>query len=98
MQRIDARTKAEAARLQAAADAEGVRVKAEADAESIRLKVQAERQAVEERSKAAAAFAQFPALMRLEELAALRELGRNANARIYIDFKEPVANGDGKGE
>jgi hypothetical protein len=25
-------------------------------------------------------------LLRLEELAALRELGRNANARIYLDF------------
>jgi hypothetical protein len=56
--------------------------------------VQAERQAVEERSKAAAAFAAHPALMRLEELSALRELGRNANARLYLDFKEPTGNCD----
>jgi hypothetical protein len=34
------------------------------------------------------------ALMRLEELAALRELGRNANARLDLDFKEPTGNGD----
>lgn len=95
VQKIDAQTKADAARVQAGADAEAVRTKAEADAEATRLKVQAERQAVEERSKAAAAFAAHPALMRLEELTALRDLAKNANARIYLDFKEPVANGDG---
>ena len=87
--RIDAQTKADAARVQAAADAEAVRMKAEADAEAMRLNVQAERLAVEERSKAAAAFAAHPALMRLEELTTLRDLARNANARIYLDFKEP---------
>ena len=92
VQRIDAQTKADAARVQAAADAEGVRLKAEADAEATRLKVQAERLAVEERSKAAAAFAAHPALMRLEELGALRDLALNANARIYLNFKEPLGN------
>jgi len=96
VQRIDAQTKADAARVQATADADAVRVKAEADAEATRLKVQAERLAVEERSKAAAAFAAHPSLMRLEELTALRDLARNANARIYLDFKEPVTNGDSK--
>ena len=93
VQRIDAQTKADAGRVQAIADAEGVRVKAEADAEAVRLKVQAERQAVEERSKAADAFTAHPVLVRLEELTALRELARNANARIYLDFKEPAGNG-----
>jgi regulator of protease activity HflC (stomatin/prohibitin superfamily) len=98
VQRIDAQTKADAARVQAQADAEAVRLRAEADAESIRLRVQAERQAVEERSKSAGAFATHPALLRLEELTALRDLARNANARIYLDFKEGVANGAGKDE
>jgi regulator of protease activity HflC (stomatin/prohibitin superfamily) len=94
VQRIDAQTKADASRLQATTDAEAVRVQAEADAEAIRLKVQAERQAVEERSKSADAFKTHPVLVRLEELTALRELARNANARIYIDFKEPAGNGE----
>jgi regulator of protease activity HflC (stomatin/prohibitin superfamily) len=94
VQRLDAQTKADAARLQAVADAEGVRVKAEAAAEATRLKVQAERLAVEERSKAAAEFAAHPSLMRLEELNALRDLARNANARIYLDFKDPLADRD----
>jgi regulator of protease activity HflC (stomatin/prohibitin superfamily) len=95
VQQVDARAKADAARVQALADAEAVRVRAEADAEAARLKVQAERQAVEERSKAAAAFAAHPVLVRLEELTALRDLAKNANARIYLDFKDPVPNGDG---
>ena len=90
VQKIDAQTKADAGRVQAMADAEASRLRAEADAEATRLKVQAERLAVEERSKAAAAFAAHPALMRLEELAALRDLGRNANARIFLDFKGPA--------
>jgi regulator of protease activity HflC (stomatin/prohibitin superfamily) len=98
VQRIDAQTKADAARVQAAADAEAVRVRAEADAEATRVKVQAERQAIEERSKAAAAFAEHPALMRLEELTALRYLGQNANARIYLDFKDAATNGTEKDE
>jgi hypothetical protein len=52
-----------------------------------RLKVTSELQAIEE-TKTAAAYTAHPALLRLEELAALRELGRNANARIYLDFPE----------
>lgn len=91
VQRIDAQTKADAGRIQATADAEAVRTRAEADAEAVRVRVQAERQAVEERSKAAAAFTTHPALLRLEELTALKELGRNANARIYLDFAEAKA-------
>jgi regulator of protease activity HflC (stomatin/prohibitin superfamily) len=96
VQRIDAQTKADAARVQAVADAEAARVRAEAEAAALSVKVQAERQAIEDRARTATAYADHPALMRLEELAALRELGRNANARIYLDFKEQVANGDAK--
>ncbi|MBN9521259.1 slipin family protein [bacterium] len=93
VQRIDAQTKADAGRVQAQADADAVRVRAEADAEAVRVRVQAEREAVEERSKAAAAFTTHPALLRLEELTALKELGKNANARIYLDFAE-AKNGE----
>jgi regulator of protease activity HflC (stomatin/prohibitin superfamily) len=91
VQAIEARTKADIAREQELAYVETVRMRAEAEAAATDLKVQAERRAVEERSKAAAAFAAHPALMRLEELTTLRDLGRNANARIYLDFKEVVA-------
>src|SRR5262245_6605952 len=93
VQRIDAQAKADAARLQAQVDAEAVRLTADAEAEGTRLKAQAERQVVEERTKAAAAFTAHPALLRLEELTALRELARNANARIYLDFQGAKEDG-----
>ena len=93
VQRIDAQTKADAGRIQATADAEAVRTRAEADAAATRTRVEAERAALEERSKTAAAFTTHPALLRLEELTALKELGRNANARIYLDFAE-AKNGE----
>jgi uncharacterized membrane protein YqiK len=86
VQRIEAQKRAEALRLQAHAEAEGQRLKAQADAEGQRLKMTSELQAIEERPKTAAAYTAHPALLRLEELAALRELGRNANGRIYLEF------------
>ena len=86
--RIDAQTRADTARVQAAADAEAARLKAEADADASRFRVQAEREALDERTKSAAAYTAHPALLRLEELATLRELAKNANARLYLDFPD----------
>jgi regulator of protease activity HflC (stomatin/prohibitin superfamily) len=91
VQRIEAQTEAEAQRLQAQTDAEGQRLKAGTKAEATRLAVTAEVQALEERSKMAAAYASHPALLRLEELAALRDLARNANVRLYLDFNHRSA-------
>ena len=93
VQRIEAQSKADAQRLQAQTDVDGQRLQAQAKAEATRLAVQAELQALEERSKQAAAYQTHPALLRLEELATLRELGRNANARLYLDFPRPAADG-----
>ena len=92
VQRIDAQARADTQRVTAQAEAEAARTRAEAEAEAVHLRVQAECQAVEERSKAAGAYTSHPALMRLEELTTLRELARNANARIYLDFEK--GNGD----
>jgi regulator of protease activity HflC (stomatin/prohibitin superfamily) len=86
VQRIEAQTRADGQRVQAQADAEASRLRAEAEAEATRLGVQAEMQALEERRRLAAAYQEHPALLRLEELAALKELGQNANARLYLDF------------
>jgi len=90
VQRIEAETKAHNTKVQAEADADGIRAKAHAEADAIKLKVVAERTAVEERTKSASAYEQHPALLRLEELSVLQELGRNANARLYLDFKDVV--------
>jgi regulator of protease activity HflC (stomatin/prohibitin superfamily) len=86
VQRIEAQTKAEGARLQAQAEADSDRLQAQSKAEATRLAVAAELQALEQRSKTAAAYQTHPALLRLEELATLRDLARNANARLYLDF------------
>jgi regulator of protease activity HflC (stomatin/prohibitin superfamily) len=86
VQRIEARTKADAQRLQAQAEAEALRAQAESKAEATRLAVKAEMEALEQRSGRAEAYQRHPALLRLEELATLRELGHNANARLYLDL------------
>ena len=94
VQKIEAQTKMDAQRLQAQTEAEAALLKARSAAEATRLAVQAEMQALEERQKTAGAYGAHPALLRLEELATLRDLARNANARLYLDFKEkPGADG-----
>jgi regulator of protease activity HflC (stomatin/prohibitin superfamily) len=86
VQRIEAQAKAEGQRVQAQVEAEAARLQAESRVAAQRLAVQAEIQALEERSAKAAAYDQHPALLRREELATLRELARNAKARLYLDF------------
>jgi regulator of protease activity HflC (stomatin/prohibitin superfamily) len=88
VQKIEAQTKADAQRLQAQAEVEIELMNARTTAEATRLAVHAEMQALEERQKMAGAYTTHPALLRLEELTTLRDLARNANARLYVDFKE----------
>jgi regulator of protease activity HflC (stomatin/prohibitin superfamily) len=88
VQRIDAEAKGQAQRVHAEAEAEVTRLNAAAQAGAAGVTARAEVQALQER-RAAAAYEQHPALLRLEELAALRDLARNANARLYLDFPRP---------
>ena len=87
VQKIEAQAKVDAQRLQAQTDAEVALLNARSAAEAARLAVQAEMQALQEREKMAGAYTTHPALLRLEELTTLRQLARNANARLYLDFK-----------
>jgi regulator of protease activity HflC (stomatin/prohibitin superfamily) len=91
VQRIDAQTKADAQRLQAQAEADSVRMQAESYAAATQLSAQADVRALQERSANAAAYAAHPALLRLEELAALKQLAKNANARLFLDFDRRLA-------
>lgn len=95
VQKIEAQSKSEAQRLQAEANAEEERLNSRVAAERTRLAVQAETQAVNERSQTAAIYAKHPELLRLEELQTLRDLARNGNARLYLDFdrKKAASNG-----
>jgi len=97
VQKIEAQTKMDAQRLQAQTEAEAALFKARSAAEATQLAVQAEMQALQERQKMASAYSTHPALLRLEELTTLRDLARNANARLYLDFKEKPGT-DGKEE
>ena len=53
-------------------------------AQLVEARTKAEVRALQQSQEAAAAYAANPALLRLRELETLRELARNANARIYI--------------
>lgn len=94
LQRIEAQTKAETQRLESQSAAEARRVAAQADAEAQSLRAAAEVQALRTQEEAAQAFTAHPALLRLRELETLRELGRNANARLYIDIRKPTKDDD----
>jgi len=93
---IDARTKPETDRIAATSRAEVVRLAADAEAAAARIRAAADVEALRLRSENADAYAQHPALLRLQELESLAVLSRNAQARIYIGFdKHAPARPDG---
>jgi regulator of protease activity HflC (stomatin/prohibitin superfamily) len=94
VQKIEAQASTDTQRVQAQTEADAALLKARSTVEAARLTVQAELHALEEREKMASAYRAHPALMRLEELTTLRELARNANARLYLDFKEKPGSDD----
>jgi len=100
VQRLEAQARAENARLEAEARGQAERLAAESQAETERIRTESEVQSLSQREAAAAAFSSHPALLRLEELKALRELAKSANARIYIGFDKHMgpspASSDGK--
>lgn len=85
-QLVEARTHAEVEQIQALSRAEIARRAAETEAEALRVQAEAEARACQERVTAAEALEGHPALMRMAELETLRELGKNANARLYLGF------------
>jgi regulator of protease activity HflC (stomatin/prohibitin superfamily) len=89
-ERVAATAKAETDRIGAAARAEVVRLAAEAEAEAERIRTAAEVEALRVRAGNADAYAQHPALLRLQELESLAVLSRNAQARIYIGFDKHI--------
>ncbi len=99
VEEIQAKTRAEAKRREAEADAVARRLQLEAEAEAARLKAENETRALVERQKAAEALEQHPGLLRLAELEALRELARNANARVYLGLGDGMLKiGDEEGK
>ena len=85
-QQIEAAAKAESSRIEAKSRARAHEIAATADAEARRVRTEAEVASLARSAEAAAAYSAHPALLRLQELEALKELARSANARIYIGF------------
>ncbi len=96
VEQIDAAAHAETKRKGAQADADARRLSEQADSEAARLRAETEVRILEERQKAGTIFGEHPSLLRLEELQTLREVARNANARIYIGFDKHMTDGDGE--
>ena len=90
VEEIQGKTRAEAKRREAETDAVARRLQLEAEAEAARLKAENETRALVERQKAAEALEKHPGLLRLAEIEALRELARNANARVYMGLGDGV--------
>lgn len=85
-QRLEAKLAAEIETQTAATQAAARLKEAEAEAKALRIKNDAEIAALREQAKAAEAYANHPALLRLRELQALGEVAQNANARIFVGF------------
>jgi regulator of protease activity HflC (stomatin/prohibitin superfamily) len=90
-QQIEAQAKAEIRRVDAEAQAAALQLAAKADAEAQKIRTQAEVAALRQAEQAAQAYSSHPALLRLRELEAMKELARSANARIYIGFRKHAA-------
>ncbi|GIJ69245.1 slipin family protein [Virgisporangium ochraceum] len=83
---LESASRADAARVDAEARREATRIAAEADAEAARIRADAEVDALTRLAAAANAYAEHPALLRVRELEAMKSLGANAGARLYIGF------------
>ena len=93
VQKIESQARAEAQRSEAEAKAVAQRLAAQGDVEAQRLQTEVEIKRLQERERNAQAYAKHPALLRMLELEAMRDLGKNANARIYIGFDKHAAEG-----
>ncbi|HWA25300.1 MAG TPA: slipin family protein [Lacunisphaera sp.] len=86
IKQIEADASVESDAKTAAALADARLKEARAEAEALRIRTEAEVKALREQAQAAAEYAKHPALIRLRELQTLSEVGKNANARIFIGF------------
>lgn len=88
VQRIDADVKVQAQKLGAESEAQRRRLEAESEAAATAIRAEAESRALETQAESARLYATHPALLRLRELDALKELGQNSLARLYLSCGE----------
>jgi regulator of protease activity HflC (stomatin/prohibitin superfamily) len=87
-QQIEAEAKAEVTRLEAEAQAKALRLRVEAAAASEKVRMEAEIATLRQTEQVAQTYSTHPALLRLRELEALKDLAQLSNARIYVSFNK----------
>jgi regulator of protease activity HflC (stomatin/prohibitin superfamily) len=87
---IEARAKSETQKLQAQAQADAQKLMAQAESEVTKIKTESEIASLRQQEQAAQAYTTHPALLRLRELETMSDLGRNANAHIYLGLQKHV--------
>lgn len=98
VEQIEAETRAEATRKEAEAEIEARRLQEQSYADASRVRAEMDIHILEERQRTGAIFTDHPSLLRLEELKTLREVARNANARIYLGFDKHMSEPNGKSD
>lgn len=83
---IAAEARARVERLEAAARADARRLEAEAELEASRKRLEVEVSTLREREKAVAAYEKHPALLKLEELHALRDLANGGSVQVRFGY------------
>ena len=89
VERLEAETQAQIRRGEADAETEAERLRREMEIDLERASAEAEAQVIEQRRQVASLLDEHPALLRLLELEALRELAKSSNARIYLGMDRP---------
>jgi regulator of protease activity HflC (stomatin/prohibitin superfamily) len=89
---IEAQSKSETQRLQVASQLEAQRMQAQTQSEVERIKTDSDIATLKQHEAAAPAYSTHPVLLRLKELETMAEMGKNANARIYIGFPKHGLN------
>lgn len=92
-QKIESETKAHNERMMSKTLAESKRIIAESEAEVKRIRTAADTESLRLQAGAANAYADHPALLRLRELETMADLGKNANARLYVGFEKTSPGG-----
>ena len=87
---IEARAKSETQKLQAQAQADAQKLMAQAESEVTKIRTESEIASLRQQEQAAQAYSTHPALLRLRELETMSDLGRNANAHIYLGLQKHV--------
>lgn len=95
-QRIEAEARAQIRRMEAETEARAQQLKAEAEAASEKVRMEAEIASLLQTEQVAQTYSAHPALLRLRELEALKDLAQLSNARIYVSFNK--RNGHGHDE